>query len=225
MRGLIFAIIFSVMFNFNPLAFAQILDDDFDSGVVIENEDSAVETKEEHEELFDEMFGNESEVVIKKASSGKLDKAADEIVKDINIKKSVTRKRNDENVVVEPLEGELFIGVSKNSFKLSQDMMGRTVCTFGVTLKSTLNRDIKTLALRLAYQQSAFAFIFRNVKANGSDEKYISTNGDICYNLSGVPDIDINRCRIFNARDDECARRIKWEEGILSPDPTKNPYL
>ena len=41
---------------------------------------------------------------------------------------------------------------------------------------------------------------------------------------AGVPDIEVNLCRIKNAADNECAKRIKWSNDLESPDPSKNPY-
>ena len=221
MKHLRLALVFGLMLSFSSYGFAQILDDE--EAVDSAEANVLVEEKEDHEELFDEMFADK----IKNDEDSKintLNKLAEDAVKHIEVKKTANTKSYEEMKAI-PTEGELKIGVSKDSFKLTQDMLGRTVCTFGVTLESTLNKEIKTLALRLVYAETAFAFVFRDVKANGADERYISTRGDICYNLTGVPDIDINRCRIFGANDDECAKRIKWEEGILSPNPEKNPYL
>ncbi|MBR5154766.1 MAG: hypothetical protein IKW58_03485 [Alphaproteobacteria bacterium] len=210
-------------------SFAQILDDDYEDATP----DTNVEVDDnEHEEMFNQMFGEKvKNPPIVAPSENTLSEIASEMAKKINEEKVISLEKKEKqessftNANKAPVEGELRIGISKGSFRLSQDIMGRTVCSFGVSLKSTLNRDIKTLALRLAYPQTAYAFIFRDVKANGSDEKYISTNGDICYNLSGVPDIDINRCRIVGASEKECISRMKWDSEIQSPDPSKNPYL
>jgi hypothetical protein len=200
---------------------SQVLDDEFGYDV----EEKEVQLEEDHDELFDEMF---PKAVVEKpqlTTEDKLNNMAEEVAENLKLKKLKETKISYEEAKSIPTEGEIRIGISKNSFKLKQDMMGRTICTFGVTLTSSLNKEIKSLALRLVYKQSAFAFIFRDVKANGSDEKYIRTNGDICYNLSGAPDIDINRCRIFGANANECAKRIIWDDDIVSPDPEKNPYL
>ena len=224
MKSLRFALILAVMLSFSSYGVAQILDDEAVADDV-ETSNALVEEKDDHEELFDEMFADKINNETKKSKPyNSLEKLAEDAVKNIEIKKAPKRKSYEEVKAI-PTEGELKIGISKDSFKLSQDMLGRTVCTFGVTLESTLNKEIKTLALRLVYEQSAFAFVFRDVKANSADERYISTRGDICYNIAGVPDIDINRCRIFGANDDECAKRIKWAEEINSPNPEKNPYL
>lgn len=202
-----------------PLS-AQVLDDDFpveENIVTVEDKDN------EHEELFNEMFG---EHIDELPQSGKSNNVIDEIAKDVAVNIGPKELKSDktfvDNTKPSALNGELFIGVSQGSFKLFKDMMGRTKCSFGVTLKSTLNKDLRVLALRLVYKHGAYAFIFTKVKAGKSDEHFITTMGDICYNLEGIPDIEINRCRIIGAREDDCMQRLKWDDKILSPDPLIN---
>ena len=67
---------------------------------------------------------------------------------------------------------------------------------------------------------NAWFVIFTKLKAGKSDEHFITTMGDICYNLEGVPDIEINKCRIMGAREDDCMQRLKWDDKILSPNPS-----
>lgn len=209
-------------------SFAQMLDDEYNEPSVSESDTDSTE----HEELFDEMFSEELNNPPRvESEESELGKIAEEMAKKVNeVSPQAVKpepKANSVNAFNKKVatEGEISIGVSKGSFKLSQDLMGRTVCSFGVSLVSTLNKDIKMLALRLVYPQAAYAFIYRNVKANGSDEKFITTSGDICYNLSGVPDIDINRCRVVGGSEKDCLTRLKWDNEIISPDPSKNPYL
>ena len=221
-RSVLFWII-ALGFCISTSSFAQILDDDYplEPETAISYDDNT--TPDDHEELFDEMFGDYEETL---PENNKASNSFDEIAKDIadnvdtsNFKSNTKEVNNDK---IASLEGELLIGVSQGGFKLFKDMMGRTKCSFGVTLKSTLNRDLKTLALRLIYKHGAFAFIFKNVKPGASDEHFITTMGDICYNLEGAPDIEINRCRIIGSREDDCMQRLKWDDKILSPNPSVN---
>ncbi|MBQ8751234.1 MAG: hypothetical protein IJZ30_06345 [Alphaproteobacteria bacterium] len=211
---------FAVILGFSvslPLS-AQVLDDDFpaeENVVAVEDQDN------EHEELFDEMFGGHVDEL---PQNGKSSNVIEEIAKNVVVKVGDKEFKSDKKVVdntqSSALDGELFIGVSQGSFKLFKDMMGRTKCSFGVTLKSTLNKDLRMLALRLIFKHGAYAFIFTKLKAGKSDEHFITTMGDICYNLEGVPDIEINKCRIMGAREDDCMQRLKWDDKILSPNPS-----
>ena len=193
-------------------SWAQMLDDE-----------SSVDEAVEYDVLFNEMYDE------KEVEGVKIPTSLDELASSVSIKVNSEKKENqgeeEPQQELPPLDGEISIGLSKGSFVIFQDIIGRTTCSFGVTVRSNLNRNIKSLALRLVYPNSAFAFIYRDIEAGGVDEKFITTHGDICYNISGVPNIDINRCRIFSSKEDECAKRIKWDAEIESPDLSKSPYL
>lgn len=219
MKIKLFVICLFVLFSLSFVCSAQILDDEVGS-----------DTQTEQEELFSEMFSDYSEEVETNNEPGsKLEEIAIELadhMKKANIVDPKKEKKEQALAdVKKPIEGELYIGISKGSFKLFKDILGKTKCAFGVTLKSTLNKEIKNFSLRFIYPNEAFAFIYRDIKPGGSDEMFITTSGDICYNLSVVPDIDINKCRIYGASEQECGRRLIWDEQIESPDMSKNPYF
>jgi len=178
---------------------------------------------DKNEKLFNEMFSEHSEeerdINKVKTFDDTVGQAAGILEKTKDLRQQAA---SEEQLPV--LEGDMLVGISKGSFKVFQDMLGRTKCSFGVTLKYNMNRDMKLMAMRLVYPKRAFAFVFKNVTANSTTEKFIITSGDICYDFGGVPDIDINMCRIKGAIDTECAQRIKWSDNLLSPDPSKAPY-
>lgn len=178
---------------------------------------------DKNEALFNEMFGDHPEIREDAENTGNFENTAQKAAERIK-QTGATASSVSADGILKPLNGDMLIGVSKGSFKVFQDMTGRTNCTFGVTLKSNLDRELKTMGLQLVYPHRVFAFIFRNVAEKGSQERFITTTGDICYNLAGVPDIEVNLCRIKNAADNECAKRIKWSNDLESPDPSKNPY-
>lgn len=210
-------------------------------------DDSETMTDDSYEELFDEMYGDdlEKENSVEEAMYGEedgdktsdikdedssLEGAAKALAKHLDDLKKQKASEKEGNLTptteeAPMLNGEIFIGISKGSFVLFKDVLGRTMCSFGVTLRSTLDKDIRMLALKLAFPLQDYAFIYRDVKANGVDEKFIRGIGDICYNLSEAPDIEINRCRIVGSNEDECSKRIRWDDKIESPDLTKSPYL
>lgn len=178
---------------------------------------------DKNEALFNEMFGDHPEIREDAENTGNFENTAQKAAERIK-QTGATAPSVSADGILKPLNGDMLIGVSKGSFKVFQDMTGRTNCTFGVTLKYNLDRELKTMGLQLVYPHRVFAFIFRNVAEKGSQERFITTTGDICYNLAGVPDIEVNLCRIKNAADNECAKRIKWSNDLESPDPSKNPY-
>ena len=178
---------------------------------------------DKNEALFKEMFGDHPEIRKDTEATEDFGNAARKAAEKIKQTDAMASTASSDGII-KPLNGDMLIGVSKGSFKIFQDITGRTNCTFGVTLKSNLDRELRIMGLRLVYPHRVFAFIFRDVAAKGAQERFITSSGDICYNLTGVPDIELNLCRIKNAADNECAKRIKWSDDLESPEPSKNPY-
>lgn len=203
--------------------FAQVLDDEDNLPAAPAQGTLSFDETDENEELFNDMFSEHSEEARDINKTKNFDEAVDAAAQMID-KSGVATQNAAAEIQLIPLNGDMLIGISKGSFKIFQDMLGRTKCSFGVTLQSNLDRDIKLMGLRLIYEYGNFAFVFKNVQANSTVEKFITTTGDICYHFGGVPDIDINMCKIKNALNTECAQRLRWDENLTSPDPTKAPY-
>lgn len=197
-----------------PNATAQILEDE--TGDTAQQNLSgglSFDETDKNEALFNEMFGDSASVEEESSRfDSTLTKFADGVKKEEQKIKASTQTNQPE-----PLSGDLLIGVSKGSFKIFQNSLGRTACSFNVTLKSSFNKELHAMGMRLIYPHRAFAFIFRNVPANGSQVRFITTTGDICYNFSGVPDMEINLCRIKDASGSECAKRLKWDSNMEAP--------
>lgn len=189
---------------------AQILDDEDISSA--QKPELADETAKD-EALFDELFSDytpEERDITKIKTFGE---AIDRISENID-KKPTEKETKTPEEELPPIEGMLRIGITKNSFHIYQNAFNEPACDFTVTVKSSVNRYIKVMALNLIYSKSAFAFIFRDIKEGTSVTEPIRTMGDICYNLTGVPDIDINKCKILGAASKECAERIEWSNEL-----------
>ena len=230
--------LFFILVNGHCLnAQAQLLDDEdelFNTNeaekvLSIENEALNNNAELDSEELYNEMFNDYSSAVYEN-TPGTFDEPAEKIVEALsNVDKLA--KQNEKSVEANkeeelpPLAGDLKIGISKGSFVFFKDILGRTKCSFGVTLKSTLNRDISNISLKLEYpDDNRFAFIFRDIKADSAGEHFITTDGDICYFVDGIPHINIHKCKIRKAGADVCAKLITWDNDIRSPDMSKHPY-
>lgn len=219
-------ILFSLFcyFLFINLSVAQILDDE--EGV---SEDTATELFDEEdkdEALFNEIFSDHSEterdITNIKTFDDALDRPAEIIRESLSTSPELYEYKANGAT---PLEGDIYIGLTKNSFRISKNLRGETTCSFSVTIKSELNHDIRIMALNLVYPYRYFAFSFRDVPANSYQERFIRTGGDICYDLDGVPDIQINKCKILAASSSECAARIKWSKDILPPDSEERRFF
>ena len=96
MKSLRFALILAVMLSFSSYGAAQILDDEAVADDV-ETSNALVEEKDDHEELFDEMFADKINNETKKSKPyNSLEKLAEDAVKNIEIKKAPKRKSYEE---------------------------------------------------------------------------------------------------------------------------------
>lgn len=200
----IIAIIFILSLGFISQPYAQLLDED---------ESSPFSTQNDDDTLFDEMFSDFSDTEKDITKVKTFDDAIDQLSQEIS------KKQAETNTVVaptpiEPLQGEMFIGIQKGSFKIFRDMSGRSRCSFNVALKSDLDKDIKALALNLVYPKRVFAFVFKDVPSSQTQLKRITTTGDICYNMAGVPDISIHICKIKGTLASDCIKHIKWSDSL-----------
>lgn len=191
---------------------AQYLEDD-----VKDNENPAYLEDEtaKSEELFNELFSDypetERDITKVKNFDDSLDEVAGVIKKtNPNITNPIQREQEKNT----PINGDLQIGITRNSFGISKNALGKPACFFSVTMKSNLNKDIRIIGLYLVYPHRTFAFAFKDIKAGKSQEHRIKTSGDICYNLTGVPDINISKCKIYGVSGSECVKRMKWSEDI-----------
>jgi len=227
MKSSVSALFLALSFVLLPfVAVAQILDDDMPAS----SGNSSVSSEADNDEaLFNELFSDYSEtdrdITKIKDFNDALDQTANIIQ---NADPQIAQTPKVEKEKLPPVEGDLLIGVTNGTFRITKNALGEPACSFSITLKSTLNRKIRTIALNLVYPYRTFAFIFTNIPENGSQEKFIRTSGDICYNLVGVPDIDINKCRIWATDSKECAARMKWDENLKvpeNPDPQRKYML
>ena len=204
-------------------ASAQILDDEAED---TSQNSNVSDSTDQDEALFNELFSDfpetEKDITNIKTFDDALDRPADIIRESIANEPEVLEQKTTQ---APPLTGDIYIGITNGSFSISKNIRGETTCTFSVTIKSELNHDIRVMALNLVYPYRNFAFIFRNVPGNTYQERFIRTGGDICYDLDGVPDIHINKCKILAASSSECAARLKWTKDIMPPDSEERRYF
>ena len=212
-RGLL--LVFFVM-CFSLPSTAQILDEastpdatsSFDSSNTDNNTD----------ELFNEMFSDHDISEREPDRIENFDNAVENTAKALQ-KSNAINNAAQTRPILEPVTGDLKIGVVQGSFKVFQNYSGKTQCSFDVVLKSEINRDIKSMGVRLIYPHRAFAFVFRKIPAHTSQVRSITTSGNICYTFGGVPDMEVNLCRIVNTIDTECAKRLKWDNNMEAANP------
>ncbi|MCM1323131.1 MAG: hypothetical protein NC218_03010 [Acetobacter sp.] len=206
-----FVIVFFLLsLGFSTQTYAQLLDDE----EIMSDSYQSMEGDND-EALFNEMFNDfpESEKDITKVKT--FDDAIERFSQEIKNK----QLSSEENILpvptqITPLVGDMSVGIQKGSFKIFRDISGRSRCSFNVALKSELDRNIKVLALNLVYAKRVFAFVFKDVPMGETQLRHITTGGDICYHLTGVPDIRVHNCKIKGALANDCLKHIKWSDNL-----------
>ena len=200
------------MLSVSTPSFAQIFDDDDFLDTSSEETASVDEDEAFFNELFEEFPEDERDVTLPATFDDAISEAA-KIVKSYSehLKKdSSTADVSVEKII--PLDGDIYLNIVNGSFKIFKNLAGKIRCRFSVRLKSDIDREIDIIALSLSYPKRSFAFIFRDATPKGELIETITTGGDICYDLSGAPDININKCRIKNTSNQDCAAHIKWDD-------------
>lgn len=206
MKKVCLFILFALSLSCSLSARAQLLDDDFPSNQ---------NTTDNSDALFGEIFDDFSETEKDITKVKTFDEAVDVFAEEIKKNTPADNTPVQESFQITPLKGEMFIGIQKNSFRIFRDMSGQSRCSFSVTLKSDLEKDIKLLALNLVYTKKVFAFVFKDVPAGKMQLRHITTGGDICYRMAGiVPDINIHKCKIRATLAKDCAEHIKWSDDL-----------
>ena len=203
-------ILFALFLSVSVSSYAQVLDDED-----YPNASNLHKSIEEDEAFFNELFKeyspDERDITQKAEFDDAISEAVDMVKSYSNYvsNQNSSKKKSDEQV--SPLENDIYLSLVDGSFKIFKNISGRIQCRFSVKLKSEIDREINVIGLSLAYPKMSFAFIFRDVAPNGELVKSITTRGDICYDLSGAPDININKCKIKNTKSADCAAHIKWD--------------
>lgn len=201
------------MLSVSTQSYAQTFEDEDLQETLSVNELNADEDEAFFNELFEEYPEDEKDINVPATFDDAIDEAA-KIMKSYS--EHITKDSSNTEVHVEkmiPLDGDIYLSLVNGSFKIFKNLSGKTQCRFSVRLKSEVSREINTIALSLSYPKRSFAYIFRRVPPKGEIIETITTRGDICYNLSGAPDIHINKCMIKNTSNQDCVSHIKWFDG------------
>ena len=158
-RRIFICYLFSALYFVAP-TYAQILDEEPLNDVpqpVLPSTESNELSVDETEAMFNEMFQEHSEEDRNPEKSGTFENYVNEAAQAAQKAGALSATTSESSVL--PLTGDMFIGVSKGSFKIFQNARGQTMCSFAVTLKSNLDRDLNAMGVRLVYPKRSFAFV------------------------------------------------------------------
>lgn len=102
------------------------------------------------------------------------------------------------------------IKIYMRQFKVSQSLSGFVTCSMKLYVQSTLPNPISNLSFRLKWPTLETPVSFDDIPANATVNHGHSFVGNVCYSLDAVPNIIVNRCRVKNMSQQECANAIEW---------------
>ena len=95
-------------------------------------------------------------------------------------------------------------------FKVSKNINGRISCDVRFYLSSKVKEKITNISYRLKWPNMETALSHSNVEPEGEVSVNYTLLGEGCYDMDGVPNIIVNRCRIKGRSQEYCASIIKW---------------
>lgn len=107
-------------------------------------------------------------------------------------------------------EDDALIFLYYSDFSLEQTLSGTIMCNVRFNIMTTLDRKLNNLSVRLKWPKLETTLSF--VSVNPNEQTYLSYTllGEGCYTMDKLPNIIVNRCRVKNMTQQDCAGRIRW---------------
>ncbi len=97
-------------------------------------------------------------------------------------------------------------------FKVASNLNGRPSCTMRFYITSSIPEKITNISYRLKWPNMETALSFDDVAPNMPTYFDYALLGKGCYSMDKAPNIIVNRCRIKNMSQRQCADAIQWVE-------------
>ncbi|MGN0913915.1 MAG: hypothetical protein ACI4OW_03375 [Alphaproteobacteria bacterium] len=107
-------------------------------------------------------------------------------------------------------EDDALIFLYYSDFSLEQTLSGTIMCNVRFNIMTTLDRKLNNLSVRLKWPKLETTLSF--ISVNPNEQTYLSYTllGEGCYTMDKLPNIVVNRCRVKNMTQQDCASRIRW---------------
>lgn len=107
-------------------------------------------------------------------------------------------------------DDDALIFVYYTDFSMEQTLSGMVMCSMNFIVLTTLDRSLNNLSFRLKWPKMETSLSFVSVRPN--EETYVPYTlvGEGCYTMDKLPNIIVNRCRVKNMTQQECASKIRW---------------
>lgn len=113
-----------------------------------------------------------------------------------------------ENKQASTEEGQIFIYYK--DFSVKRMLSGLVNCDLTFVVLTTLDRKISNISLKLKWPNLLTTLSYDDVNPNIETTFRYTLMGDGCYSLDKTPNIIVNRCRVKDMTQEQCASKIHW---------------
>ena len=95
-------------------------------------------------------------------------------------------------------------------FSVERMMSGRVSCNVTFVIMTTLSRKLSNLSVKLVWPGLTTSISFDDVVPNTETVYPYTLMGDGCFTMDKTPNIVVNRCRVKDVNQSDCAGKIRW---------------
>lgn len=99
-----------------------------------------------------------------------------------------------------------------DNYKVSQGLDGMTRCSIRIYVLNDLEEKITNLGFQLKWPKLTTMIQMNLLNPGVRTYKDITLLGEGCFSMNKTPLIEINRCRVKNMSQEECADAVRWFE-------------
>ena len=118
-----------------------------------------------------------------------------------NTDKSASSSRDKQEIV-------LFM----SDFQIRSGLGGQISCLMKFHVYNALKSKLSNISYRLKWPEMETPLSFDNIEPNTAQYRTYALLGQGCYSMDKIPNIIVNRCRVKNLSQAECASYIRWEK-------------
>ena len=95
-------------------------------------------------------------------------------------------------------------------FSVEKMMSGKVNCNVTFVVTTTLRRRLNNLSVRLVWPNMNTAISFDDINPNTETHYPYTLMGEGCFSMDKTPNIVVNRCRVKDVSQSNCAAKIRW---------------
>lgn len=107
-------------------------------------------------------------------------------------------------------QGGEYIFLYYDNFSVNKTLGGMVRCNVRFIVMTTLAKKLNTLNVKLKWPNMMTSLSFNDVEPNVENYFDYTLVGNGCYSMDKIPNIIVNRCRVSQMTQEQCAAKILW---------------